>query len=184
MGSNNLPVYCMKRMQNFIKNNAPWNQLVKHKNINLKLLQNITTVNLNERINITPRLVPHREELSETIGFNITVNNKKLLFIPDINNWSQWEKDITKIITDIDYAFLDATFYKKGEIDRNMNEIPHPFVEESLMLFNKLKETERKKIYFIHFNHTNPLLINGSKAQKEVLKQGYNIAEEGSAIQF
>ncbi len=184
MGCKKLPVYCMQRMQDFIKNNAPWDQLVKIENIDLKLLKNDSTIKLNERINVTPFLVPHRDEYSETVGYKITVNNKKLIFIPDINKWEQWEKDIREVIKNIDYAFLDATFYKDGELDRDMSEIPHPFVEESMMLFNNLKETEKEKIYFIHFNHTNPLLIKGSNAQEEVITKGFNIAEEGGIIQF
>ena len=184
MGCKKLPVYCMQRMQDFIKNNAPWDQLVKIENIDLKLLKNDSAIKLNERINVTPFLVPHRDEYSETVGYKITVNNKKLIFIPDINKWEQWEKDIREVIKNIDYAFLDATFYKDGELDRDMSEIPHPFVEESMMLFNKLKETEKEKIYFIHFNHTNPLLIKGSNAQEEVITRGFNIAEEGGIIQF
>jgi len=184
MGCEKLPVYCMQRMQDFIKNNAPWNQLVKIENIDLKLLKNDSTIRLNERINVTPFLVPHRDEYSETVGYKITANKKKLIFIPDINKWEQWDKDIREIIKNIDYAFLDATFYKNGELDRDMSEIPHPFVEESMMLFNNLKETEKEKIYFIHFNHTNPLLIKGSNAQEEVITRGFNIAEEGGIIQF
>ena len=80
-------------------------------------------------------------------------------------------------------AFLDATFYQNGEVgNRDMSEIPHPFVEESLRLFDKLSAAEKAKIYFIHFNHTNPLLIDNSFAQKEVLKQGFKIAKEGMSF--
>ena len=169
-------------MQNFIRNNAPWDQLVKIKNIDLQLLKNDSVVQLNKRINITPFLVPHRDEYSETVGYKINANKKTVIFIPDINKWEQWEINISELIKNIDYAFLDATFYKNGELERDMSEIPHPFVEESMELFSKLSEKDKKKIHFIHFNHTNPLLQENSSAQKEVLKKGFNIAKEGQII--
>ena len=79
---------------------------------------------------------------------------------------------------------MDATFYKNGELERDMSEIPHPFVEESMELFSTLPNTDKQKVHFIHFNHTNPLLIEESTAQKEVLKKGFNLAKEGQMIRF
>ncbi len=184
MGCNNLPVYCMERMQNFIKTNAPWDQLVKIENIKLKLLRNDSAIELNQRISVTPFLVPHRDEYSETVGYKIKVNNKSLIFIPDIDKWEQWGTSITELIKKVDYAFLDATFYKNGELKRDMSEIPHPFVEESMGLFSNLSETDKQKVHFIHCNHTNPLLQEGSNAQKEVIKKGFNFAKEGQVIRF
>ena len=184
MGCNNLPVYCMERMQNFIKTNAPWNQLVEIENINLKLLKNDSSIELNQRISVTPFLVPHRDEYSETVGYKIKATNKSLIFIPDIDKWKQWETSITELIKKVDYAFLDATFYKNGELKRDMSEIPHPFVEESMELFSNLSEKDKQKVHFIHFNHTNPLLINGSNSQKEVSEKGFNLAREGQIIEF
>ena len=184
MGCNNLPVYCMERMQNFIKTNAPWNQLVEIENINLKFLKNDSSIELNQRISVTPFLVPHRDEYSETVGYKIKANNKSLIFIPDIDKWKQWKTSITELIKKVDYAFLDATFYKNGELKRDMSEIPHPFVEESMELFSNLSEKDKQKVHFIHFNHTNPLLINGSNAQKEVSEKGFNLAREGQIIEF
>jgi pyrroloquinoline quinone biosynthesis protein B len=45
-----------------------------------------------------------------------------------------------------------------------MSEIPHPFIVESLEQFKDLNEADRRKIHFIHFNHTNPIMnINSEK---------------------
>ena len=184
MGYHKLPVFCMQKMKTFITNNAPWNQLINVNNINLHLIKNNTVVNLNNRINITPFLVPHRDEYSETIGYKINANNKSLIFIPDINKWRQWNADIVEIIKSVDYAFLDGTFYKNGELKRDMSEIPHPFVEESMQLFTTLSNADKQKIHFIHFNHTNPLIKEGSESQQEVLKKGFKLAKEGQIIRF
>ena len=184
MGTNKLPVFAMPKMKTFLQENGPWSQLVNLENINVKELKSDSTFSLNERIQINPFLVPHRDEFSETVGYKILINNKSLIFIPDIDKWGKWETNITELIKQVDYAFLDATFYKNGELERDMSEIPHPFVEESMELFSSLSDADKQKIYFIHFNHTNPLLINGSTAQKGVLQKGFNCATEGQIIRF
>ncbi len=87
------------------------------------------------------------------------------------------------MVQQYDYLFLDGTFYKDGELPgRNMNEVPHPFVQESTELFKDLSLTEKQKIFFIHFNHTNPLIDKSSKEYKEVRSKGFNVAVEGLKI--
>ena len=184
MGTNNIPVFAMPKMTTFLKENGPWSQLVEIENISLQKLKSDSTFSLNKNIKVTPFLVPHRDEFSETVGYKITINEKILLFIPDIDKWQKWETNIVPLIQKVDYAFLDATFYKNGELKRDMSEIPHPFVEESMELFSTLTETDKQKVHFIHFNHTNPLLIEESIAQKEVFEKGFKLAKEGQIIRF
>ncbi|MAW21143.1 MAG: pyrroloquinoline quinone biosynthesis protein PqqB [Flavobacteriales bacterium] len=184
IGAKEVPVFAMPKMSSFLKQNGPWSQLINLENISLKKLAADSIVYLNKNIQIKPFLVPHRDEFSETVGYKIVINNKALIFIPDIDKWGKWENSITQIIQKVDYAFLDATFYKNGELKRDMSEIPHPFVEESIELFSTLSKKDRRKVYFIHFNHTNPLLIEKSSAQKDVLGKGFNLATEGEIIKF
>jgi pyrroloquinoline quinone biosynthesis protein B len=184
MGTNGIPVFAMPRMKSFLETNGPWSQLVELENISLQQLKSDSTFNLNENIKIKPFLVPHREEFSETVGYEILINEKTLLFIPDIDKWEKWETNITELIKKVDYAFLDATFYKNGELKRDMSEIPHPFVEESMDLFSELSAKDKAKVHFIHCNHTNPLLIENSTPQKEVIEKGFVVAKEGQIIRF
>ena len=184
MGTYNLPVFAMPKMTTFLLENGPWSQLVELENISLQKLKSDSTFSLNENIKVKPFLVPHRDEFSETVGYEITINNKSLIFIPDIDKWEKWETNITELIKKVDYAFLDATFYKNGELKRDMSEIPHPFVEESMELFSTLSDPDKQKVHFIHLNHTNPLLINGSSAQKEVITKKFNLAKEGQILIF
>jgi len=178
--SERLPVFVMPRMRHYLEKNGPWDQLVKLQNIQLKPLSPEKPQRLNSRIQVTPLLVPHRDEYSETVGFQINGPNKSALFIPDIDKWQKWQVDIKSLIQQVDYAFLDATFFAAGELpNRDIAEVPHPFVTESMQLFADLDERDKKKIFFIHFNHTNPLLIDGSKAQTQVKLQGFNFAVEG-----
>lgn len=185
LGTKDVPVWVMPRMDSFLRNNGPWSQLVTLKNIQLKNLQADSFVTINASLKITPLKVPHRDEFSETAGFIITSGKKKLLFIPDIDKWEKWERSITDRIKEVDIALLDGTFYKNGELPgRDMSEIPHPFVEESMKRLDSLPETEKKKVIFIHFNHTNPLIKAKSAEKDKVKKAGYGVAEEGMIIEF
>jgi pyrroloquinoline quinone biosynthesis protein B len=94
MGTDNLPVFAMPKMTTFLEENGPWSQLVELENISLQKLKSDSTINLNENIKIKPFLVPHRDEFSETVGYKITINNKSLIFIPDIDKWEKWETNI------------------------------------------------------------------------------------------
>ena len=182
MNTSKIPVYVMPKMKKFLEKNAPWSQLVKSKNISLNLIKDQSFIQLNERIRITPFLVPHRDDYSETVGFKIQTKSKSSIFIPDIDKWEIWDKDIISIVKDTDYAFLDGTFYKNGELNRDMSQIPHPFIKESMELFSKLPNRDKNKIYFIHMNHTNPLLIENSKEKNKVHENGFNVAVQGTCL--
>ena len=51
-------------------------------------------------------------------------------------------------------------------------------------LAHKLNIEEKNKIFFIHLNHTNPLLNNDSVEYNFVLRKGYNIAKEGMKLEL
>ncbi|SEE56768.1 pyrroloquinoline quinone biosynthesis protein B [Tenacibaculum sp. MAR_2010_89] len=184
MSATKMPIYTMPRMKTYLETNGPWSQLVTNNNIELKALKKDSAFVLNKRISITPIHVPHRDEYTETVGYLINNTSKKALFIPDVDKWEKWDRNIIDYIKQVDIAFLDATFFKNGEINRDMNEVPHPFVEESMKLFEGLTNDDKKKIYFIHFNHTNPLLGEGSDAENRVEERGFNIAKQNSIIKF
>ncbi|MGW8121425.1 MBL fold metallo-hydrolase [Roseivirga echinicomitans] len=185
MGTSGVPVYTMPKMKMFLEENGPWSQLVELKNIEIKLQQDSTTIKLNNNISVTPFTVPHRDEFSETVGYQIQVKDKSIIFIPDIDKWSKWNQDIIEVIQKSDITFLDASFFKNGEIPgRDMSEIPHPFVEESLALFGKLSVDDKAKVHFIHFNHTNPMNFSDSDESKLVRVKGFNIAYEGQILEF
>lgn len=179
MNTRNVSVYAMSRMRQFLQDNGPWSQLVSLDNISLRLLQNFQTVPL-DNILVTPLLVPHRDEFSETVGFMILGPTRSALFIPDIDKWDLWNRRIIDEIQNVDYALIDATFFSGDELPgRDMSEIPHPFVVESMALFQDLPAEQKEKIWFIHMNHSNPLLDSGSEAYRQVIEAGYQVAREG-----
>ena len=180
LNSNNIPVYLMPKFFDFISNNGPWDQLVSLNNIKLQRIYNNEKVILHNNLSFTPILVPHRDEYSETVGYIIKGNRKRALYIPDIDKWAKWNISITEMIKNVDYAFLDGTFFDEKEINnRDISEIPHPFIIESLELFNNLENIDKAKVYFIHLNHTNPVLNKNSEEYKRVILSGFKVAEPG-----
>lgn len=184
MGAKQMPVYAMPKMKQFLEQNGPWSQLVSLQNIHIQSIDNNEAITLTSNLNIIPFLVPHRDEFSETVGYQIINNNsKKAIFIPDINKWHLWERDILSEIQQSDIALLDGTFYENGEIPgRDMKEIPHPFVVESMEMFQELNAADKSKVYFIHINHTNPLLHKNNNARKQLHKAGFKMATERMKI--
>jgi pyrroloquinoline quinone biosynthesis protein B len=183
IGADSQQVYVLPKMLDFLNKNGPWNQLVELENILLNPIQFDQPTQLSKRIRVTPIQVPHRDEYSETAGFYIEGPSKSALFIPDIDKWSKWNQDIVEWVKKVDYALIDATFFDADELPgRDMSQIPHPFVVESMELLDTLSPSEKKKVIFIHLNHTNFLLDPSSKAYKQVIKNGYKIAAQGQKL--
>ena len=184
LGKKDIPVYAMPKMKEFLSNNGPWSQLVTTQNIVFLDLQKDSIVPLSDALKVTPFLVPHRDEFSETVGYKIEGNTNSALFIPDINKWSLWEKNIVEEVKKVDYAFIDATFFKEGEINRPMSEVPHPFIEETVALFENESLATKNKVIFIHFNHTNPALQSNSKERNDLELLGFRFATEGQRFKL
>ncbi len=183
-GASNLPVYAMPRMRDYLSTNGPWEQLVTLGNITLQPLQDRTTLQASDRLRVTPYRVPHRDEYSETVGFVIDGGDKTALFLPDIDSWDEWERDFASRIEDmvstVDYAFIDATFYDDNELPgRDMSLIPHPRVTQSMERMEGLSDEVRARVHFIHYNHTNAIRFPNSPQSQTVLERGFNIAREG-----
>ena len=108
----------------------------------------IWTTKLGGEITVTPWLVPHRDEYTETVGFLISTKRSKALFLPDIDKWERWERSLPDILDDVDYAFLDATFFSEEELPgRSLEEIPHPTITETMSLLESLPDRQRRKVH-------------------------------------
>ncbi|WP_299521379.1 MBL fold metallo-hydrolase [Winogradskyella sp.] len=179
LGSKDIPIYAMPNMRSFLESNGPWSQLVTLNNINLKTLKNDSVIALNNSLKVIPILVPHREEYSETVGYIIKGKQKSALFIPDIDKWERWDRNIIEEVKKVDYAFLDASFFRDGELERDMSKIPHPFTTETTTLFENETFETKNKIHFIHFNHTNPAIKENHHLKDSLQKLGFKFAKEG-----
>jgi pyrroloquinoline quinone biosynthesis protein B len=158
-------------MATYLTSNGPWSQLVSRSNIALRTLTPDTPVTLDADagLRITAFVVPHRDEFSDTVGYLIGRGEKKALFIPDIDQWSRWTRNIRELVDTVDVAFLDGTFASADEIPgRAIADIPHPLIPAT----RKLLLGTKAQVFFIHLNHTN----------REI--GGKDIARDGQRIPF
>lgn len=180
MGARGVPVYAMPKMAAFLETNGPWNQLVRLGNIELRGLEDAVTVDLGASVTVTPVTAPHRQEYSEVVGFKIAGPTRTVLYLPDIDSWAAWDDQgtpIEEVLATVDVAYLDGTFWNQGEIPgRDMSGFPHPMIVATMNRLGSLPAAERDKVRFIHLNHTNPALREGSAEAREVRQRGFRIA--------
>lgn len=179
-----VPVYAMPRMAEFLKSNGPWSQLVSLNNIALKPLAERMPEEFAPGLTAMPIRVPHRDEYSETVGFVIAGPDGKALYLPDIDNWEDWERDIglrlEDMIRQVGAAYIDATFYDDGELPPGVAaKVPHPRIVQTMARLAALPPELRSRVRFIHLNHTNPARFADSPARKAILAQGFGIAALG-----
>jgi len=178
MNLRSIPVYVMPKMKLFLEKNSMFRQLIINKNIELIELLDGEYYHLDEAM-IKPFNVPHRNELSETVGFKIKGNKKTIIYLPDIDSWDNWMKDLLTLIDSSDILFLDGTFFSKDELKtRDISRVPHPSIIDTMNALSNLSIDLKRKIHFIHFNHTNDVLRDGSDAVSAVIDNGFLLSKE------
>jgi len=180
LSTDRIPVYCSKRMNDFLAQNGPWSQLVNQKNIITKIIKPDKIFSLTSQITILALQVPHRDEYTDTLGFVIQGPNRSLLYIPDIQNWKVWDRSIKEEVQKADIALLDGTFFSPEELpSRDLSSIGHPFIFDSMKLLRDIVREDKTKVYFTHLNHSNLALDPGGEARKIIKKNGFDLAEDG-----
>jgi pyrroloquinoline quinone biosynthesis protein B len=151
IGARAVPVYATRRMLEFLDTNGPWSQLMALGNIERRPLDHDGPIELAGGVKVTAFRVPHRDEFSDTVGYRIEGPRRKALYIPDIDRWEKWDRSIRELADTVDLAFLDGTFASPAEVNRNIEEIPHPMMSRT----RELVRGARARLWFIHINHTN-----------------------------
>ena len=185
MNVKNIPVFAMPRMREFLVNNTLLNQLVDNNNIDIKSLSDSKEIFIDSNFRITPFRVPHRNELSETVGFRIKGKSKTTIYIPDIDSWDNFEQNLINFINKDDFIFIDGTFFIKDEIQsRDISRIPHPEIVDTMNRLSSLEKNLKGKIYFTHLNHTNDACRIDSKAYQLILNNGFNVLNESQEFKL
>lgn len=180
MGARQIPVFAMPRMRAFLEQNGPWSQLVRLRNIELRPIDGETR--LNERLSARALVVPHRDEYSETVGYVIRGPSRSILWLPDIDKWEKWSTRIEDVIAAVDVAYVDATFYDERELPgRDLSEIPHPTITETMARLATLPSEARAKVRFIHLNQSNPALRDEA-VRGDIRRRGYGVARDGERV--
>lgn len=176
-----VPLWVMPGMEAFLRANAPWSALLDG-HLRVEPLADGVPVRLGA-ITVTPFLVPHRGPWSETVGFVIAGPSRSALFLPDVDRWEGWDRDPEALLAEVDVAWVDGTFFDGDELPhRALDQVPHPLVRTTMDRFAHLPAAARRKIRFVHLNHTNPLLDRRSAAFAEVHDRGFGVAQQGEVF--
>lgn len=179
------PVFATGEMGAYLTGNGPWSLLFEAGYLTHVELEPERVVDLGGGLHVTAILVPHRPEFSDTVAFLIEGPRRSVLFLPDIDKWEIWERSIEELLERVDVALIDGTFFDGDELPgRDMAEIPHPFVVESLRRFGALPAEVRARVKFLHLNHSNPLVDPGSAASERVRAAGMGVAREGEMFEL
>ena len=173
------PCYCSARMADFLATNGPWSLMVEEGRLDLKILTPDRPTRLARDLEVTALPVPHRDEYSDTFGFVFRGPRRSLLYLPDIDRWDAWDRDIESVVESVDIAMLDATFYSAAEVGRRSQEqIPHPLVTDTMRRLGHAARSGRT-VALTHLNNSNPVLDEGSPERAAVLEAGFTVARAG-----
>lgn len=177
LASPHLPVFARPTMASFLRTNSPWRDLSDHGHIDVVEFDD--TVDLSNSISVTAVPVPHRDELSDTVGFVVSGPNRRVLWLPDIDGWGAWDRSLVDVVSEVDLAFVDGTFFDDGELERDMSMIPHPRIVDTIERMSSGAPHLADRIRFVHLNHTNPALVESSPQRDAVFAAGMSVASEG-----
>jgi pyrroloquinoline quinone biosynthesis protein B len=179
LGADHVPVFSTPRMAAFLRENEPWKQLTRLGQIEIREVLAGHEVAMGH-FQVTPITVPHRDEISDTVGYRVRGPSRSLLYVPDIDKWERWDRKIVDEVAGVDVALLDGTFADAAEVPgRSLAEIPHPLVGETMALLSRPALGGR--VRFIHLNHTNRLLWDGGAA-RSLLARGFRVARDGDVL--
>jgi pyrroloquinoline quinone biosynthesis protein B len=181
MNARGMPVHCSEAMAAFLRENAPWDQLVRLGNVELRPFRTGETLRLDPWLEVQPERVPHRDEYADTHAFGIRLQGcRPALYLPDLDRWEGW--DAATLLRRYATLLVDGTFFSADELGgRDMSEIPHPTVTRSLDFLGDLAARGGpREIWFLHFNHSNPLLDPGSSEARAVAARGFRAARTGA----
>ena len=151
-------MYVSAQMAGCLSESAPWSQLIALGNIKPCTVKAGHEIALSPNLHLLPVKVPHRDEFSDTMAFVVQGPARGLFYCPDIDGWDGWDRDLKCLVSGLDVALLDGTFYSAGELPgRDLSQIPHPLVIDTAQRLAGVN----CEVRLIHLNHSNPLYAPG-----------------------
>ncbi len=188
MGASGVNVHCSESVSQFINRTPAYAALVEQGVISLSIWNEGDAYSPSSEcgFSVRPIEIPHRSEFSDCHALVIEGDGVNLLFMPDHDSWSETlnRQSIRDWLSrlNVDIVLLDGTFWSADELPhRDMNEIPHPPVTETLERLGPKRQGD-PEILFLHLNHTNPLCNPKSKQCEDVHSSGWSVANEGDSF--
>jgi len=163
-------------MAEFLEGNRPWAWLTTRGQVSLRRLE-VGEPFVFDELTVTPFFSPHRAEDTDTVGIEVEGPRRRLVYLPDADRFPD---DVVARIQGADVSFVDGTFHDADELPgRDLSEIPHPFVTESVTRLAGARGT----VFFTHLNHSNRLL-DPDPACCPSLPPGFDVLAEGQVVEL
>ena len=173
-----IPLKATPRMAAFLRDNAPWDQLVRLHNVELQEIEPGEPFTLGP-VRVVPIAVPHRAEYTDTVAYRFEGPHRTVLYLPDTDPWARHVEPLA-LFEGVDVAFVDATFASTDELPgRNVEETGHPTVASTVELLADRVRLGELRVILVHLNHSNPLL---DPARRAALPDGFTVAVPGLDI--
>jgi pyrroloquinoline quinone biosynthesis protein B len=180
LAARQVPVYGPPRTIALLARNEPWATMEREGFIALEALRLDYPHELVPGLQVTVLDVPHRAEWgTDTVAARVSGPHATVLYLPDIDQWHAWERDVAAEVAAVDVAFLDGTFWDRPTSPN----VPHPPVVETLERLGDLARGG-KRVSFTHLNHSNPLVDRESAESQSLLRLGFGIAAEGERVRL
>jgi pyrroloquinoline quinone biosynthesis protein B len=181
-GSREVPVHCSSRFAAFLREHAPWKQLVALEQIDVREFTIGEPFSPWPGLSVTALQVPHRDEFSDTMAFVLRGPHRAVLFVPDVDAWEKQPGLLERLLDGVDIAYLDGTFFDGRELpDRDLREIPHPLMTRTMELLATRAAARPGTLRFLHLNHSNPALHDPA-VRAQIQTAGFTIAEQGERL--
>ncbi len=185
LGIRDTPAYCTGAMAAFLEANAPWSLLVRQGRIRPTPLAPGAWHRIGDALEAQLLAVPHRDEFADTVGLRIRGPRRSLLYVPDIDAWERWDRDLAREVEGVDVALLDATFWSLDELPgRSGQEVPHPLATHTMDLLKGVVDRGSARVVLTHLNNSNPLLREDGPEAAEVARRGFEVAREGMRLEL
>ena len=162
-----------------LRENEPWIAMVREGYIAIRDLNWDVALSPSSDLAITPVEVPHRSEWpTDTAALVVEGPNASLLYLPDIDFWDEWDRDVSEIVAAVDVALLDGSFWDRP----TSPDVPHPPVRETIDRLQEIVDGGSTRVVFTHLNHSNPAVASDSPERRELELRGFEIAEDGMAF--
>lgn len=172
-----IPTWVTPSMASYLGENQPWRALVDGGHLEVRAGGQPGEIANGLTLRLVP--VPHRAEFTDTVGISI---NDEALFIPDIDSWEAWPEADAELSRHR-VCLLDASFSSLSEIPgRDLTDIPHPLVPDTLERFGHL--TSGRRLILTHINHSNPISVTDSPEAEAVRMAGFEVAEDFMTIRL
>jgi pyrroloquinoline quinone biosynthesis protein B len=180
LGIRETPVYCTQAMAGFLRSNYPWRFLIDQGHIALRPLPLDSWQRVDANLEVQLWKVPHRDEIADTVAFVFRGPDASLLFLPDINAWSLWNRKVAEAVASVAVALVDGTFWSLDELPgRTLDEVPHPLMTQTMDALQAVVDRKQARVVLTHLNNTNPALDDGGPEQAEIARRGFDLAREG-----